>query len=43
MVYSVEGERVDTWFAAFNRNDRWQLLATKGAGRDYVERLCATT
>jgi hypothetical protein len=42
MVYSVEGERVDTWFAAFNRNDRWKLHATKGAGRDYVERLCAT-
>jgi hypothetical protein len=42
MVYSVEGERVDTWFAGFNRNDRWKLHATKGAGRDYVERLCAT-
>ena len=41
-LYSVEGERVDTWFAAFNRNDRWKLHATKGAGRDYVEHLCAT-
>lgn len=42
MVYSVEAEKVNTWFAAFNRDNRWKLHATKGAGREYVERLFAT-
>jgi hypothetical protein len=42
MVYTVEAEQVNTWFAAFNRDNRWRLQATKGAGREYVERLCAT-
>jgi hypothetical protein len=42
MVYSVESKRVDTWFAAFNRNDRWRLKATKGASRDHVQQLFET-
>jgi hypothetical protein len=39
MVYSVSGEAVDAWFATFNRKDRWQLQATKGANRDDVQKL----
>jgi hypothetical protein len=42
MVYTVEAKEVNTWFAAFYRDNRWRLQATKGAGREYVERLCAT-
>jgi hypothetical protein len=42
MVYTVEAEQVNTWFAAFNRDTQWRLQATKGANREYVERLCAT-
>jgi hypothetical protein len=39
MVYELSTERVDCWFASFNRLDEWTLQATKGASRDDVERL----
>ncbi len=42
MVYSVAGERVEAWFAAFNRQQDWTLQATKGANRDDVQRLLDT-
>jgi hypothetical protein len=36
-VYSVAGDRVETWFAAFNREQVWKLHATKGASREDVQ------
>jgi hypothetical protein len=43
MVYSVAGDRVQTWFAALNRQQGWKLHATKGASRDAVHQLLNTT
>ena len=43
MVYSVAGERVEAWFAAFNRQQGWKLQATKGVSRDDVQHLLNTT
>ena len=43
MVYSVSDEKIDAWFAAFNRQNCWNLLATKGANRDEIQRLQNTT
>jgi hypothetical protein len=43
MVYSVVGDRVETWFAAFKRQQGWSLDATKGASRDEVQELLNTT
>jgi hypothetical protein len=42
MVYSVAGDRVETWFAALNRRQAWELSATKGASRENVWRLFNT-
>jgi hypothetical protein len=42
MVYSVVSDRVQSWFAAFNRQLRWKLQATKGASREEVQRLLNT-
>jgi hypothetical protein len=42
MVYSVAADRVETWFAAFNRKQGWKLQATKGANRDNVQQLLNT-
>lgn len=42
MVYSVAGDRVEAWFAAFNRQQGWKLQATKGASRDEVQHLLNT-
>jgi hypothetical protein len=39
MVYSVAGERIEAWFAAFNRRQGWKLQATKCASRDDVQQL----
>jgi hypothetical protein len=39
MVYSVAGDRVEAWFAGFNRQQEWRLHSTKGASRDDVEQL----
>jgi hypothetical protein len=37
MVYKVVANRIEAWFAAFNRQQGWKLLATKGASRDDVQ------
>src|SRR5581483_2560391 len=42
IVYTVEAGQVNTWFAAFHWDTQWRLQATKGANREYVQRLCAT-
>jgi hypothetical protein len=42
MVYSVVGNRVEAWFAAFNRQQGWKLQATKGASRDDVQQILNT-
>jgi hypothetical protein len=43
MVYSVAGDRVEAWFAAFNRHPGWKLQATKGTTREDVQQLLNTT
>jgi len=42
MVYSVVGNRVEAWFAAFNRQQGWKFQATKGASRDDVQQMLNT-
>jgi hypothetical protein len=42
MVYSVAGDRVEAWFAAFDRKDGWRLNATRGANRDKVQQLLSS-
>lgn len=37
MVYVVAGGQVESWFAAFNRQQEWKLQATKGVGRNILE------
>jgi hypothetical protein len=39
MVYELSTDRVDCWFASFNRREEWKLQATKGASREDVEQL----
>ena len=39
MVYNVIAEQPDSWYAAFNRQPIWKLLATKGISRNEVEKL----
>jgi hypothetical protein len=43
MVYSVAGDQVEAWFAAFDREQAWKLHATKGASREDVQQLLNTT
>jgi hypothetical protein len=43
MVYKVAADRVEAWFAAFNRQRGWKLHATKGASRRAVQHLLKTT
>jgi hypothetical protein len=43
MVYSVAGDQVEAWFAAFDRERSWKLHATKGARREDVQHLLNTT
>jgi hypothetical protein len=43
MVYRGGADRVEAWFAAFNRRQAWKLFATKGASQDDVQRLLNTT
>lgn len=38
MVYVVTANQTECWFAAFNREEKWKLLTTKGVTRDRVER-----
>lgn len=42
MVYSVAGDQVEAWFAAFNREQDWKLQATKDVSREDVQRLLET-
>ena len=42
MVYSILGDRLEYWFAAFNRQLGWELHATKGARREDVQELLNT-
>jgi len=39
MVYKAMANRVEAWFAAFNRRQGWKLHATKGTRRDDVEKM----
>jgi len=39
MVYNVTAEQPDCWYAAFNRQAMWELLAAKGISRSEVEKL----
>jgi hypothetical protein len=39
MVYELSVDRVECWFASFNRRDEWKLQATKGASQESVQRL----
>jgi hypothetical protein len=39
MAYTVAGGGVETWFAAFNRDQNWKLQATKGASLDEIQKL----
>jgi hypothetical protein len=43
MVYSVVGDRVEAWFAAFKREQGWKLGSTKGESRDEVQESLNTT
>jgi hypothetical protein len=39
MVYNIEADRFECWFAAFNRKGLWTLHATKGVSRDAIEQM----
>ncbi|MCU1268994.1 MAG: hypothetical protein JWN74_288 [Acidobacteriaceae bacterium] len=39
MVYNVAAGGLESWFAAFKRQEGWKLQATKGVSRDDVEQL----
>jgi hypothetical protein len=39
MVYEIEAERTGCWFAAFHRNDKWELKLTKGVSRSEIQKL----
>jgi hypothetical protein len=39
MVYRVDGDQVDTWYASLHKADVWKLDRTKGIERDLVESL----
>jgi hypothetical protein len=43
MAYNISGDRVEAWFAAFNRQDCWKLQATRGANRDQIQQLLNAT
>jgi hypothetical protein len=42
MVYGVAGDQAGAWFAAFDREQDWELHATKGTRRDDVQQLLNT-
>ena len=39
MVYEVSISRVHTWYAAFSKEDEWEVLRTKGITREQVQSL----
>lgn len=39
MVYEVGSSRVHTWYAAFTKEDGWEVLQTKGITREQVQLL----
>lgn len=39
MVYEIEAERTECWFAAFRRYDKWELALTKGISRSEIQKL----
>jgi hypothetical protein len=39
MVYEVSTSRVDTWYAAFTKEDEWKVLQVKGITREQVQLL----
>ena len=41
MVYTVNSDTSECWFAAFGRNETWTLGATKGINRGLVLKLLA--
>ncbi|MBZ5668085.1 MAG: hypothetical protein LAO30_26325 [Acidobacteriia bacterium] len=43
MVYTAMNGEVESWFAAFRRNDGWSLQSTKGISREDVQSLVPKT
>lgn len=39
MVYSVNGDQIEAWFAAFTKQTLWTLINTKGASLEHVKSL----
>jgi hypothetical protein len=39
MVYRVQDEIINTWYASFLHNDSWQLDQTKGIERNLIQKL----
>ena len=41
MIYRVQNDEVQTWYASFENKDSWQLARTKGIGlhelRQYIK------
>ena len=30
MVYRVQGEEIETWYASFEERDKWEIIQSKG-------------
>jgi len=43
LVSTVQGDRVETWYASFRRQKEWKLHLTKGIDRDRVQELLGRT
>jgi len=39
MTYSVQNDKIETWFASFRRAAYWKLYMTKGIDRDFIQEL----
>jgi hypothetical protein len=37
MMYRIQGDRIEAWYAAFNRQNGWNVQATKGVSSDNVQ------
>jgi hypothetical protein len=39
MLYDATGLDVHTWYASFSRNDRWNVVQTKGIAKEQIASL----
>jgi len=37
MTYTIKNGKIETWFAAFRKDDMWKLLHTKGINQDHLQ------